>query len=842
MYTTLWGAAAIAATALLAAAQPAAAQITTITDVRIIPGEAGPTVLLETANGQLPQTFQTRYGNTLVIDFTATQLSLDQELPWQQDNPAAGLRSVQVEQLNANSVRLTLIGDSEPPQVTLTSTAQGVAVQLPAATVATPPEAATAAPPATTPADSPAAADDAIRLVVSATRTEEDPLDVPRSVTVIERQEIEQQSSLTTDVGDILGKLVPGFGPPNERTTILRQSLRGRDFSVLIDGVPQSTNREFLGDLRTIDPSAIERIEIVRGPTAIYGADAPGGVINIITRQPEDGAFNARSGFQGTISPIHLDDSFGYVLSQFFSGRDGALDYTLSGSFEATGAAFDADGDRIAQGFLGNNLDESDTINLFGKLGWNLTPEQRLQFSVNYFDTEQDTEYISEATPLGEKARAVRVGSFDIEDGAGSRNTVLNLSYSHEDLLGSELQVQAYYRDYTSRSFPDDFRGGFFDVIGRSRLESQRWGGRLEIETPLLADERLNLFWGLDYTEENTEQPFDIFDPVIFDNSGGREFVRLREGVFVPPYELSNLGAFAQLDWAATEQLNIRSGLRYETIRLRVDDYETFFGSSAQGGDKRFDDTVFNLGATFDITPNLNLYANFAQGFSVPDFGRILRFPEFNGIVSVDESIDITEPQRVDSYEVGVRGRWETVQASLALFYTYSDLGVTLVSDEQLDILTIARAPKRTYGLEGTLDWQVANDWQVGGTLTLIEGEDDQDGDGNFEALGSRDIQPLKVTAYLEHQTTETWRNRLQLLAVGNRSVDNSSIEEEIDGYVTLDLISELDLGPGQLRLGVENLLNNLYFPLNSQVAGSDDADFTPAQGITFSLGYTFEW
>lgn len=839
MQSRLWFYGAMTTVAALLAPMPAMAQTTTVTDVQLLTREAGTVVQIQTQGGRVPQFSETRNGNTLAIDLINTQLQLeDNDL--QQANPAPGINSIEVRQRDGNTVRITLVGEQAPPTVSLMAAPQGFAFEISSEDpiVEQPP---TEAPLETPP---PSASEDLepIELVVTATRTEEELEDVPRSVTVIPREQIEEQATLTSDVGDILGKLVPGFGPPNQRTTILRQSLRGRGFSVLIDGVPQSTNREFLGDLRTIDPSAIERIEIVRGPTAIYGADATGGVINIITRQAEAGEFNARTQVGTTFALDPLEDSIGYEISQSVSGNTGSLDYAVTASFESIGGFFDAEGDRIAQAFLGNNLDESDNLNLLGKLGWNIDSQQRLQLTANYFSTKQDTEFIAVATPEGEKAEAVRVGELEIEDTTGSDNTVLTLDYTHEDLLGSEVKVQAYYRDYTSRSFPSDFRDGFFGEIGRSRLESERFGGRLQIETPLTANDDLNLFWGLDYTQENTEQPFDIYDPVAFDESGGTNFVFEREGVFVPFYKLRNLGAFAQLAWNPNERLNVRGGLRYEDIHLSVDDFTTFFGSSAQGGEQNFSDVVFNIGAAFDATENINLYANFAQGFTAPDFGRILRFPEFNGIVNVSESLDITSPQKVDSYELGVRGNWGDVQTSLALFYTYSDLGLTLVRNEELDILEVVRSPKRTYGLEGTVDWQPVDNWQVGGTLTLLEGEDDRDGDGDFESLGSRDIQPMKLTAYFQNQTTPTWSNRLQLLLVGDRSVDNSSTTEDIDGYVTLDFLSKVDLGPGQLVLGIENLFDNFYFPLNSQVAGEDDAGFTPARGRTFSVNYSLNW
>jgi iron complex outermembrane receptor protein len=379
------------------------------------------------------------------------------------------------------------------------------------------------------------------------------------------------------------------------------------------------------------------------------------------------------------------------------------------------------------------------------------------------------------------------------------------------------------------------------EIVGRSRLESETWGGRLEIDTPLTDDERLNVFWGVDYNEENAEQPFDIFDKEAFEASDGTRFVFEREGLWVPPFEVRNFGAFAQLNWSPSEAVIVRGGLRYANINVSTDDFTTFFDSSSQGGEQTLDDVVFNLGTTVDITDNINLFANFAQGFSAPDFGRILRFPEFNGVTNFSEDIEVTQPQKVDSYELGVRGNWGNVQASVAGFFTYSDLGISLESDEDLGQLIIVRAPKRTYGLEGTLDWQPTDNWQLGSTLTLVDGEEDRDGEG-FERLGSRNIQPWKLTGYLQNQTTPDWRNRLQFVLVGDREVDSAIEQEEIESYISFDLISQFNLGTGSLTLGIENLFDNQYFRVNDQEAVQTEGFAIPARGRTFTLNYRVDF
>ncbi len=103
-------------------------------------------------------------------------------------------------------------------------------------------------------------------IVVSATRTETPVSELARSVSVVEREEIERQSDLDRNLGSILGKTVPGFGPSTQSLSNFGQTLRGRDFLTLIDGVPQTTQlRTTARDLNTIDPEAIERIEVVRG-------------------------------------------------------------------------------------------------------------------------------------------------------------------------------------------------------------------------------------------------------------------------------------------------------------------------------------------------------------------------------------------------------------------------------------------------------------------------------------------------------------------------------------------------------------------------------------------------
>ncbi|QHG15943.1 type IV pilus secretin family protein [Nostoc sp. ATCC 53789] len=142
------------------AAQPVWAQISQVTNVQLNPVNGGINVALKTSSGSRPQVFTTKRGKALVADIINTQLRLPQGNSFRQDSPAPGIASVEVSQLDANSIRVTVTGSSNIPSsqpvvrsqngITLSfSPSAGTIASAPTPTVPTP-----TAPPATTPAKS----------------------------------------------------------------------------------------------------------------------------------------------------------------------------------------------------------------------------------------------------------------------------------------------------------------------------------------------------------------------------------------------------------------------------------------------------------------------------------------------------------------------------------------------------------------------------------------------------------------------------------------------------------------------------------------------------------------
>lgn len=141
-------------------------------------------------------------------------------------------------------------------------------------------------------------------IVVTATRIE-----IPRDrslapVIVIGRAEIER--SLAFDVADLLrlhaGLEVARNGGPGQATSLFIRGAESNHTLVLLDGVEINPGTLGGAALQNIAPEIIERIEVVKGPrSALYGSEAIGGVVNIVTRDAEfDHSLSAGAGTYGT--------------------------------------------------------------------------------------------------------------------------------------------------------------------------------------------------------------------------------------------------------------------------------------------------------------------------------------------------------------------------------------------------------------------------------------------------------------------------------------------------------------------------------------------------------------
>ncbi|MDO5532245.1 TonB-dependent siderophore receptor [Sutterella sp.] len=132
---------------------------------------------------------------------------------------------------------------------------------------------------------------------VTASRVEQDLMEVPMSVTVVTSEQIQKSSART--IGELLED-VPGVQIINSGSQGLnRVMIRGENAFrtlVMIDGQKISEQKSMEGTAVLIDPAQVERIEVIKGPASVlYGSDAIGGAINIITKKGGDKPFGAEA-------------------------------------------------------------------------------------------------------------------------------------------------------------------------------------------------------------------------------------------------------------------------------------------------------------------------------------------------------------------------------------------------------------------------------------------------------------------------------------------------------------------------------------------------------------------
>ncbi|WP_085622458.1 MULTISPECIES: TonB-dependent receptor [unclassified Pseudomonas] len=691
------------------------------------------------------------------------------------------------------------------------------------------------------------------QMEITASRTSSSLVSATRQSTVLEHEQLQELRQGSESLATVLAKAIPGMSDSSRTVTEYGQTLRGRSMLVMVDGVPLNTNRDSSRNLANIDPALIERVEVIRGSSAIYGSGATGGIISITTR-PAGGENRAETSLSATSPVTRLgSDGLGGQFQQYFAGSQGAVDYAFDFGTRHIGASYDAHGDRIAPEPSQGDLFDSNIYNIGGKLGLHIDENQRIQLAVSHYDARQDTDYATDPSvaklPAG-SVPANAIKGLDLDEQNRIRNTLLNLEYEHLDLLGSRLSAQVYYRDYFTRFTPFDARavatrGGNVDQIMQN---SEVFGSRLTLRTPLGDSGSTELVWGGDYNQERSDMPLDVFDPAAYDASGGLVFDKTGKLTYMPPLKTRSAGAFAQLQHRFDEHWSVDGGLRYEYSTAEFDDFVPLSESRAaapvavKGGEIHYDAVLSNLGIVYSPVLGQEIYASFSQGFQLPDVGIQLR----NARRGFDIDASNLEPVKTNNYELGWRGELgSNTLGTLALFYTTSKLGDVQSFNNGL-ILT--RTKERIYGAEASADW-LSDDavWGAGGSATWMRGREKPDGKGWQDMTGYR-VPPLKLTAYVQYKPTLDWSNRLQATFFDAKDYRLDGVDSfgrhQVSTYTTVDLVSQYQVTPDdKVSVGIQNLFNRDYYPLYSQLLrNNNNTSHLPAPGTVLTASYTHNW
>ncbi|HLO49243.1 MAG TPA: TonB-dependent receptor plug domain-containing protein, partial [Kamptonema sp.] len=240
-----------------------------VTGVQLNSTPAGLEIILETAAGQVLRANTRTSGKILIAEIANAQLALPEGGEFRAENPFEGINLVTVTNVDANSIRISITGKERLPIADVIRSVSGLTLSVTADEEINITVTARQATPYSVPNAS------------SATRTDTPIRDIPQSIQVVPQEVIEDQQVTRLDEalrnvsGVNVGQSFTGRG-----TTF---GLRGFDNApVLRDGFRRYGNYQSFPEVANLD-----RVEVLKGPASIlYGEIQPGGLINLVSKQP----------------------------------------------------------------------------------------------------------------------------------------------------------------------------------------------------------------------------------------------------------------------------------------------------------------------------------------------------------------------------------------------------------------------------------------------------------------------------------------------------------------------------------------------------------------------------
>lgn len=654
------------------------------------------------------------------------------------------------------------------------------------------------------------------RIIVTGSRVAENMDEVPASITIITAAELQEQLKINPELQSILGALVPGMAADTGSSSNSSQTLRGRNPLIMIDGVPQSTPlRNGALDIRTIDPAALARIEVIKGATSIYGNGAAGGIINFITKKSQSGAkASAELNISSRFSAVKLEESAGGRFSGAVDGTIDKFNYLVVASYEENGVQRDAEGDILG---LQYGLSDSVTQNFFTKLGYDIDADKSVTFSYNYYSSQQKTDLGDVVNDIntGNKTYSIHVpkelqkkGKPQGPDG----NENVTLKYIDNAIFGdTQLTVDLYSQKIENVFFysprlanPDLGLDG-----GQSIIRSEKSGLRSTFNTQWsFTNTEATFIYGVDLLNDVTSQPM----------VDGR--------MWVPEMDMQSTAGFFQSKWVFNTDLIVKAGLRNERIDLDVDDYATLklcstatqcsTAVNVKGDTLNYRATTYNLGIKYNWNDAFSPFVSLSQGADISDLGMLLRAATVTNIADIQ-----TEAAIIDNYEVGFTSQFDQTRFEFAVFKSLSELGTSNKLNPKTGIYEPVRAPQKIWGYEAVLSHDITSTLKLSASYSFVEGK--QTNTDTY--LGSRQINAPKGTVNIKWQASERLALNVDGIYVGDRkrfepNAQGKYIADQgpVDSYFVVNLNGNYQFSDTVSGyVGVQNLLNLDYYPSRSQ-------------------------
>lgn len=704
-------------------------------------------------------------------------------------------------------------------------------------------------------------------VVIVASRKPTKISEIPGTVWVVQKEKIQEQAKSGVPIKEMLSILIPSMDIGPQGRTNYGQNMRGRSALVMIDGVSLNSIRAISRQLDAIDPFNIERIEVLSGASSIYGGNATGGIINIITKTPSkkgisgETELGVRTGFMGK-------DDHDFRAAQAISAKGDKFFGRLGVAYQQNGGVYGADQKQLFTDITQTDLQYNQSIDILATGGYQFNNKHKITASLQYYNSKFNGD---RSLYLGENLGAFikKDGSllemrdgFSSDKNVGTERYMGTVAYTGNNILGGQdlyvqfatraeklgfypfpgnLKLQTKTIPYMSSSQQDTYYSGLKALLSKS------WRG-------------LNVTYGVDVDFEKFEGTQSVYDVAKTMSSGGLINETMLTLGRYPTNHSQSYAGYVQAKYNIIPKLQINGGVRYQNIKVKVDDFvgseqqtqiTAGYGQSASaipGGESSYNITLANAGLLYKFNEHHQVWGTFSQGVSLADPAKYYGIGTYklNGTHwDVVSSINVKEQPlqaiKTNQFEVGYRINKEGLRAQVAGFLSNSDK--TVAVDKKTFQILVNDLKLRNMGIEAEISYSMNNGVYFGASGLLIKSEVDNKGEWKKQEIYN--ASPSKLVTYIGYNI-KNWSFRFQSL---QNFKQKDELNNVVEGYNTSDLMIGYRFHFGKLNLGIQNLFNTDYQTIwskRSQVLyssyGIPDLFNYKGRGRTFNLSYTFEF
>ena len=505
----------------------------------------------------------------------------------------------------------------------------------------------------------PVAADEIITadtIVISANRDKQNIIDANESISVVSQDEVLLQGADTVAdaLQDAPSVLLVNDGTPGLKRVSIRGESAYRTL-VMVDGQRITDQKTKSGAPLLINPFFIDQVEVVKGPAAVlYGSDAMGGAVNVITKKPSEDKFSTQVGLLYNGS----DNAFSEYLN--LSGTIENFSYALGLVNTDAQDLYISDREKID-----NTSYRNKGVNAY--LAWQATDDLKFEYKSEYFDVDAHTAS-STGIPGYAEFRAHIPKWRRVKHSLGFELTDLN---DYVSSLKASVFMQQNDKEFNSSVTR---QGPFVSVLN----EEDSYGANLQAQFTL--GKYFSLITGYDGERSQLKSNSFVGLGTKNINLHDRDFSQITHGLYV------------LLSTKFNERLTLNTAVRYNKV-------DTEAGSSFINGiklhgfaDEVNEKAVLSAGLVYKPLANVSWRLNWSQGYRVPNIQEMYLYT-FTGELQVGNPS--LKPETSDNYEIGFKYEGDLITSDFTVFYSDADDYIETV--ERDDLFPGMNIPFRTF-------------------------------------------------------------------------------------------------------------------------------------------------